>query len=249
MKLTPFFKQVIELHWSEFAGAEHEQAFTSSEGVVYALIRACAKGKLPAIKEALNRVDGKVAMELEVEYPKFYFLFPYATSVAELPSGVAGVTHPLSSTTSVPGGSPSTEEDEPVTNSLRDTLERMGREPRQLVDDILDSAKEIDKVISYAGQIPESDPYVKSVIVAGLLKMAHKGGLGAIFEVLDQIDGKVTEKIKLLGGDAYLSRYDEVAPAGAIKNKDGIYQIEANNTTNSWAVALERKVNNGRAIR
>lgn len=247
MKLTPFFKQVIEQRWSEFAGAEHEQAFTSSEGVVYALIRACAKGKLPAIKEALNRVDGKVAMEIEVEYPKFYFLYPCATSVAELPAGEEVM--PTLTSSDMPAGDPSTEEDEPVTNSLRDTLERMGREPRSLVDDILEAAKEIDKVVSYAGQIPDSDPYVKSVIVAGLLKMAHKGGLGAIFEVLDQIDGKVADKIKLLGGDAYLSRYDEVAPAGAVKNKDGIYQLQADNTTNSWAVALERRTNRGRIER
>lgn len=242
MKLTPFFKETIEMRWSEFVAAETGLSFTSSQGVVYSLIRACAKGKLPAIKESLNRIDGKVATEVEVEYPKFYFLFPYATSVAGLPPG--GKVMPTL-TLPEPGGEPTTE-DLPLTNSLRDTLSRMGDQPRSLVDTILDAAKEIDTIASYKGQMPESDPLVKSVIVAGLLKMAHKGKLGAIFEILDQIDGKVVDKIKLLGGDAYLIRCDEVAPIGAVRNAEGIYQITADNTTNSWAVALERKVSNGR---
>jgi len=108
MKLTPFFKEVIEWRWSKFSSSESSMAYTSSEGVVYALVRACQKGKLPAIKEALNRVDGKVAMELEVEYPKFYFLFPCATSVAELSPGAAGVNPPLPSTASVTGDNSST---------------------------------------------------------------------------------------------------------------------------------------------
>ena len=84
-KITPFFKDLLDKPWSHFAQLEHSQGYTSAQGVVFALIRACAKGKLPAIKEALDRIDGKVAMEIEIEFPKFYFRFPYATSVAALP--------------------------------------------------------------------------------------------------------------------------------------------------------------------
>jgi hypothetical protein len=247
VKLTPFFKQVIEVQWSEFAKAEKDQTFTSSEGVVYALIRACVKGKLPAIKEALNRVDGKVAMEIDVEYPKFYMLYPLATEVADSPPELDTV-NTLAASATVSGDEPAPEE-ESATNSLRDTLTRMGDEPSSLATSILAWSKTIDTCVARGEELPTSDPYVKSVIVAGLLKLAHNGGLGAIFEVLDQIDGKVAEKIKLLGGDAYLTNYSEVAPAGAIKNKDGIYQLEADNTTSSWAVALERKVNRGRVGR
>lgn len=233
MKLTPFFKDMIELRWSEFAQMEHDMDYTSSQAVIFAIIRACQRGKLPAIKESLNRIDGKMAVEVEVEYPKFFFLFPNAATVAALPPGAAGPAATTSPALTEP-------EEPPATHSLRDTLKRMGEEKRSLVEIILNAAEEIDTIVSYKGDLPESDPLVKSVMVAGLLKMAHKGSLGAIFEVLDQIDGKVADKIKVLGEDVYLNRYDEIAPYGAVKNEDGIYQLEAANTTNSWAAALER---------
>lgn len=238
-KLTPFFKELLEKRWSEFVQQEKDESYTSSQAVVFSLIRACAKGKLPAIKQALDRIDGKVAIEIEVEYPKFYFTYPYATSVAGLPAG--------KTTTKKVAKAEDEEElpDEPVTNSLRDTLKRMSEQPRSLVGLIMETSKAIDKLTPYDDP-PQSDPLVKSVIVAGLLQLAHNGSLGAIFEILDQIDGRVADKIKLLGGDVHLSRMDEIAPAGAVKNAEGIYQIEADNTTNAWAASLERTKSNGR---
>lgn len=235
MKLTPFFRELLEKRWSEFATMENDMTYTSSQAVIFSLVRACQRGKLPAIKEALNRIDGKIADKIEVEYPKFIFLFPYAKGVS-LPAG--GMTPADEDTEVLPAV---VEEEEPVvTHSIRDTLERMSEEERSLVELILNAAKEVDVIVSYKGDLPESDPLVKSVIVAGLLKMAHSGNLGAIFEVLDQIDGKVADKIKVIGDDVYLNRYEEVAPYGAVKNQDGIYQLAADNTTSSWATALER---------
>lgn len=52
--------------------------------------------------------------------------------------------------------------------------------------------------------------------------------------------------MKVLGGDVYVNRLDLVAPAGAVKNEKGIYQIEAPQTTGVWATALERKDKNDR---
>jgi len=241
MKLTEYFKDMLEKPWSEFATMEQDESYTSSQAVVFALIRACANGKLPAIKEALARVDGKVAAEIEVEYPKFYFLFPYADSVATINGG----TTTESSVAPATGAEPEQEDedDDTATSGLRYTLKKMNDEPRALVKLIMDSAKQIDVAVSHKGDIPPSDPKVKSVIIAGLLQMAHKGSMGAIFEVLDQIDGKVADKIKVLGGDVYIQRLDTVAPYGAEKNKDGVYQLIADNTTSAWAAALERKQN------
>jgi hypothetical protein len=87
---------------------------------------------------------------------------------------------------------------------------------------------------------PLTDPLVKSVIVAGLLKLAHDGNLGAIFEVFDNIDGKLVDVIRILGEDVYLTSYDTIAPAGA-KKVDGVYQMEADNTTSKWAISLGKK--------
>jgi hypothetical protein len=120
----------------------------------------------------------------------------------------------------------------------------MSDEPKGLVKAILAAAKEVDQRAEYAGEVdPTNDPLVKSVIVAGLLKMAHDGNLGAIFEVFDNMDGKLVDKIKILGEDVYLTSYDTIAPRGAKKNKDGVYQMEANNTTDSWTVSLGRRQN------
>lgn len=235
MKLTPYFKEMLEKRWSEFVEIEQDESYTSQQAVIFSLIRACAKGKLPAIKESLNRIDGKMQEKLEIEYPKFYMLFPYATSVAELPAGE------MPPEQSLPEAVEQEEPEELATGSLRSTLERLSEQPRSLVSAILMAAKNVEDTFAYKGDMPEEDPYVKSVIVAGLLRMAHNGNLGAIFEVLDQIDGKVADKIKVMGDDVYMSRYDEIAPYGAVKNADGIYQIAADNTQSAWAVSLERQ--------
>lgn len=246
MKLTPFFKEQLENTWSQFCQDENDhENFTSSQAVVFSLIRACASGKLPAIQQALDRVDGKVAVEIEVIYPKFYMRFPYATTVKGLAKGEESeevLPEKVEEEEELPS--------EPVTNSLRDTLKRMSDEPRALVGMILDAAKEIDKIAAYGGkEFPPSDPKVKSVIVAGLLNMAHNGKMGAVFEVLDQIDGKVADKIKMLGEDVYLDRFDLEAPEGAYLNADGVYEIVADNTTNQWASALERRKDRGNGRR
>jgi hypothetical protein len=239
LKLTPFFKEVIEKRWSEFAKMEHDDSsHTSAQAVVFAIVRACAKGKLPAIKESLNRIDGKLQEQIEVEYPKFYIQYPHAKEIA---SAGASTQKSLAAPADIEPENPDLEAPL-VTGSLRDTLNRMADAPKVLVDTILKAADDVDARKSYDSDVdPINDPLVKSVIVAGLLKMAHNGSLSAIFEVFDNLDGKLVDKIKVLGEDVYLTNYDEIAPAGATKNKDGIYEIQADNTTSSWAISLERK--------
>jgi hypothetical protein len=246
-KLTPFFKKVIEVRWSEFCKMEQEESHTSAEAVVFSIIRACVEAKLPAIKESLNRIDGKLEEQIEVIYPKFYITYPYATAIAgpankvaledgvlQIPEGDGFMTigtDPEQPTASAPL----------ITGSLRDTLTRMSEQPRNLVTAILAAAKDVEQRAAYAGEVdPVSDPLVKSVIVAGLLKMAHNGNLGAIFEVFDNIDGKLVDTIRILGEDVYLTSYDSIAPSGATK-VDGVYRVEADNTTSKWAISLGKK--------
>lgn len=240
LRLTPFFKEVIEMRWSEFVKKEADSdAYTSAQAVVFAIVRACAKGKLPAIKESLNRIDGKLQEQIEVEYPKFFVTYPYAKVVD---SGNKHTVKVESGVMSVPATDGRPDPERPlVTGSLRDTLDRMSDAPKALVTKILAAAEDVDLRHGYAADHePLNDPLVKSVIVAGLLKMAHNGSLSAIFEVFDNLDGKLVDKIKILGDDVYMTSYDSVAPAGAKKNKDGVYQIGADNTSNRWALSLER---------
>lgn len=240
-RLTPLLKDLLEKSWSEFVEMENDLSHTSSQAVVFSLIRACQERKLPAIRESLDRIDGKIAVQIEVEYPKFYYIYPSATSVEKSPT----IPEKADSTEDEKPNNKSTQEerDSENTHSLRYTLNRMSEEPRALVKMVLEGAKEVDVAMAYKGDIPQQDPKVKAVIVAGLLDLAHKGNMAAAFEILDQIDGKVAEKVKLLGEDMYIIRHDAIAPAGAYKNKEGVYVLEAENTTSSWAAALERSHN------
>lgn len=250
-QLTPFFKEVIEKRWSEFCRMEESEDYTSSQAVVLSIIRACVKGKLPAIQQSLNRVDGRLQEQIEVEYPKFYITYPHAEVTEKIanksqqissPTGVKTTKKSQQIVSSTNPGESVVQSTPLVTGSLRDTLQRMSEQPRNLVTAILDAAKDVETRHSYqAEHEPLSDPLVKSVIVAGLLKLAHDGNLGAIFEVFDNIDGKLVDKIRILGEDVYLTSYDTIAPSGAKKNKDGVYQVEADNTTSKWAISLGRK--------
>jgi len=244
--LTDAFRDIIDMRWSQFCEMEQSLDATNFDSVVTGIIRACRGGTLRAIQTALDRLDGKVALEIEVEYPKFYYLFPKATATVVDTDFVALPDDPnteiaVPQVMDLPDAAPadvdelrSTEEELP-TGSLRAVLEKMLHSPKTIVDDILRSAEAIDKADYTLG-----DPMVKSVIVAGLMRLVHTGRVNAVFEVFDQIDGKVADKFKVLGDDVYITRFDLIAPAGAVKNDDGVYQLLAEDTTNSWVARLEQ---------
>lgn len=251
--LTEGFRELIDLRWSDFVEMEQSLDATNFDAVLHSLVRACAKGNLRAIQVALDRLDGKVATEIEVEYPKFYTLYPNATRTADDPAIIEGDEQYMvkyeNGTLTVPrgdaiielSGSPAdveeqeAAEEELPTGSLRAVLEKMMGSPKQIVTDLLDAAARVDK-----GNLAAGNPMVKSVVVAGLMKLVHDNRISAVFEVFDQIDGKVADSIKLLGDDVYMYDYSMIAPAGAIKNEKGIYQVEAINTTDAWALRLEQ---------
>jgi len=235
-RITAGFREIIEMRWSEFVLMEANAGQSNFDSIVSSLVRACTKGNLRAIQTSLDRLDGKVATEIEVEYPKFYTLYPQATKTADSPliiDGDSGTT---------PVASVEKTEPEPVvpeelpTGSLRSVLDRMLDSPKKTVLEILGSVELVDE-----GDLSKGNPLVKSVIIAGLMKLVHEGKVSAIFEILEQIDGKVADKFKILGSDVFMYNYVEIAPAGAEKNEDGIYQISADNTTDSWVSRLEER--------
>lgn len=250
-RLTDGFREIIDLRWHDFVLMEQSLDATNFDSIITAIVRACKKGNLRAIQAALDRLDGKIAVELEVEYPKFYTVYPQATKTADDPEIIEGddpyqvkvedgvMTIPKGDAIINITGSPAdVEEQEAVeeelpTGSLRSVLERMLGSPKTLVDDILGVADLVDK-----GDLSAGNPMVKSVIVAGLMKLVHAGRISAVFEVFDQIDGKVADKLKVLGDDVYLTRFDTIAPAGAVKNEDGVYMIASDTMTDVWGARL-----------
>jgi hypothetical protein len=231
LRLTDKFAEVIELQWSEFIKIEDDADLDNLTYLVVILVRSCVKGDMRAIRESLDRMDGKVITEVEIEYPRFYILFPNAKSVvtadndavAELPIGdIIDIV--------------SDEETPLPTGSLREVLNRMLDAKRTLPDTIIDATKLLD-----IGNISAFDPLVKSAIIAGLMKLVHKGRVNAVIEILDQIDGKVKEHVKVLGGDIVIKNFAPIAPEGATLNDDGVYQISSPIVTDTWAARLESR--------
>jgi hypothetical protein len=237
-RLTEGFRDIIEMKWSDFVALEKSPDATNFDSIVTTLARAASKSNLRAIQTALDRLDGKVAMEIEVEYPKFYMRYPNATKTADDPGIIDAGETPKAAlpAPAAPAAVSTVDEAELPTGSLRAVLDRMLDTPKERVAQILATAEAVDN-----GDVHHGDPLVKSVIIAGLMKMVHEGRISAVFETLDQIDGKVADKYKVLGDDVYLTSYQEVAPAGAYLNADGIYESAADNITNSWVTRLEEK--------
>lgn len=234
-RLTDGFRDIIEMRWDEFVRLENSTSATNFDAVICSIARGASKGNLRSIQASLDRLDGKIATEIDVEYPKFYTLYPRATSV--------DTSTPLISAPKVPTSTPppipiKPEDEELPTGSIRAVLDRMLDAPKSIVDEILTASTQIDE-----GSLAYGNPLVKSVIVAGLMRLVHKGKIGAVFEVFDQIDGKVADTYKMLGDDVYMTNYGAIAPAGATLNENGVYQIVNDNVTNSWVMRLEDREN------
>ena len=228
-RLTDRFREIIEVNWTEFRDMEQDPELSNFDSAVTSLVRACSKGNLTAIRQALDRIDGPVIQEIEQIMPKFYTLYPNATHAIDGPAEEEPApTDPEETLPAV-----LTAEEMP-SGSLRAVLDRMLDTKKQTVDVILASAQAIDN-----NEPTKNDPYVKSVIVAGLMSLVHRGKLAAVLEVFEQIDGKVKQSFKLLGDDVYLTSFAPVAPAGAIKNKDGVYQLENKQVTALWGDKLD----------
>lgn len=243
--LGNFLKEVINWKWDEFLRAEKDSKYSPLQATVFALVRSCSDGKLGAIKLAIKRVDGALETPVQTIFPKVYFRYPYAKqvgdkTVAELEAGAApDISHEISETIEDIEKSPQDLEAEFVTYGLRETLNKMADTPdRRVVPLILNKKQEVEDIISKkldTTKVIQNVPAVKSVIAANLLDLAmEQNSFEAITEVFDQIDGKLVETVRFLGDDMFMDQYDEIAPAGAKLNSDGVYMLEQKEITNAW---------------
>jgi len=217
------FEEMIHLTWDEFLDIEKGKHTTVDDTVLCSLIRLCTDtDDIAAAKIAFDRVEGIQETPVDIKVPKFYVRYMSAETKEE--SGKKLET----------GKDPEPEEKkevDPATIKLRETLKEMRKLPKQVINLVMHSKKLIEE-----GKKVEHSPRVKSVIVANLLRNVKKGKLRAIDLVFDQIDGKLTRTITLLGGeDVYVDDYSILtAPADAIKDKDGHYMAENKAMTTTW---------------
>lgn len=238
--LGKFLKQVIHWRWDEFVRAEKDPKYSPLQHTVFALIRACAEGKLGAIKLSIKRVDGNLETPVKIEYPRVFFRYPYAKevavpeTVAGLEAGVPGIDVPKPDEFDEPEV---TMEEEKLTIGLRETLNKMADTPdSRVVPLVLMKKQEVEDTLRDQPDAEiESAPQVKSVISANLLNLAiAEKNFEAVTEVFDQIDGKLVETVRFLGDDMFMDQYSEIAPPGSFLNDDGIYIWENKEIARLW---------------
>lgn len=218
------FEELIHFEWGAFVKLEQDKYATVDDVVLCSLIRICAEtDDIAAIKLAFDRIDGLLETLIEIKVPKFYKRYVNATQIEPGAKELAA-------------GEEAKEKEEasnydPATAKLRETLKEMRGMPRDVIRVVLLYRKRIDK-----GVTVETEPKVKAVIVANLLKHVTKGRFRAIELVFDQIDGKLPKAINLLGGeDVMVDDYTElVAPAHSIMGDDGKYYAENKAMTAIW---------------
>jgi hypothetical protein len=260
-QLGDFLKEVANWDWLQFMEAEKDPSYSTSDSIIFSLIRACSIEKMDAIKIALNRIDGKLKTPVQIEYPKLFYIYPNATAV----EGDEHVVKNDNGLLTIPAGDAEQKmysevvegevippedfefhDDEDMTMndlpslSLRQTLTKMSEAPRYVPNDIIEASEAVEQ--NRRGQavpLPDHIPAVKSVIAAHLLRMAQRKNIDAFYEVFDQIDGKLVETIQLLGDDMQIPIYSLIAPAGAYRNADGVLQLEATQAQEVWTRKLK----------
>lgn len=219
------FEELIHLTWGEFVKLEQDKGASVDDGVLCSLIRISADtDDIAAIKLAFDRVDGLLATPIEVKVPKFYIRY---TKAKEIEPGAKQLE--------APEDSEKTSTYDPASAKLRETLKEM----RDMPQDVIRVVRRYKRRIE-TGKPTDHDPMVKSVIVANLLRNVKRGRYKAIELVFDQIDGKLTRTITLLGGDdVYVDDPTSlIAPPHATLDADGVYVAEDKIMTAQWLRGL-----------
>lgn len=207
------FEELIHLEWGAFCELEKNKGSSVDDVVLCSLIRACADtDDIASIKMAFDRLDGLQETPIEIKVPKFYIRYTKAKEVE------GGETKQIEAGSAAEKDEPSNYD--PATAKLRETLKEMRGMPRDVIRVVRLYKKRIEK-----GTPVDHQPMVKSVIVANLLKHVSKGRFRAIELVFDQIDGKLTRTIILLGGNNVFvdDNLTLVAPAGSVLDENGMY--------------------------
>lgn len=217
------FEELIHMEWGAFCELEQDQGSSVDDSVLCNLIRICSDtDDISASKLAFDRIDGTLETPIDVKIPKFYIRY---VNAKEVDTSQKSIEAPKNDS------SEETKTYDPATSKLRETLREMRRMPKDVIRAVLLYKKRIEKGIQV-----ETEPTVKAVMVANLLKNVQKGRFKAIELVFDQIDGKLTKTIELLNGkDVYVDDFNTlIAPAHATLDENGTYIAEDDTMTANW---------------
>lgn len=224
--LSEQFEELIHLPYDEYWELHQSKDNTVDERTLFSLIDTCTDtDEISAAKLSFDRLDGIQAVPIKINVPKFYIRYLAAKDVEKVD------TKEIESEKSA-------EVDmdyDPATAKLRETLQKMRGLPEKVIPLILSIRKAVQSgkpVTIKEGKMPQ----VKHVMVANLLRNARKQRFRAIELLFDQIDGKLTRTITLIGGqDVYIDDYNTlIAPAGATKDENGYYIAENKAMTTIW---------------
>lgn len=223
------FEEFIHLPYDEYWTKKKSKSNTVDERTIMSLIDICTDtDDIAAVKMSFDRIEGMLETPIHVKVPKFYIRYINAKSVEQSDQKAI---EPAQNTKQKQD-----DDYDPATAKLRETLQKMRDMPEQIIPAILRVKKAVqaDKDVKLTGK--QRMPQVKHVMVANLLRNVRKGRYRAIELVFEQIEGKLTRTITLLGGeDVYIDDYSRLmAPAGAVKDKDGHYIAEDNTMTTNW---------------
>jgi hypothetical protein len=159
-RLGAFLREVSNWRWSEFVVAENDMKYTSNQAMIFALIRSCAMQNLQAIRLSINRLDGKLATPLKIEYPKIFYLYPNAKPhelPEEKPMKIIDVV-PEEMNTLIVQETPIEEDDLPSL-SIRQTVAKMSDYSRELPQQVAGHADRAihQKTGQYAGGRPAGE--------------------------------------------------------------------------------------------
>lgn len=233
MNLADRFIELLHIRWDEFVKLEQDDNATSDEAMLTGLIRACADGDMRSIKTAFARSDGEVEIPVQIKTPKFYVRYLNAKEQEQAPKQIEASEE-----------EPTEQDYDIATAKLRETLDKMRKAPKKVVEMILGMRTRVDDDFKKGTPLPKEEaiPLVKSVIVANLLHLAGYGNSNAVTEVFNQIDGKLVKTITLLGGeDVYIDDHiSEIAPPHSTKDAEGYYVAENKTMTNIWLKGLSK---------
>ena len=233
------FRNIINMHYGDYL-IKRGTDTSSDWDLLSSIVEVCNDGDMNGIKLAFDRIDGLQATPLKFEVPKFYIRYVSATSKLEL--GPGAETKPKGSTST----KLMTAEDakkEIETMGLRKVLEVMRKMPKTLPYAIKLETEELKKQYKTGVNVVGIGQLVKTVMVAGLLRMAQNGNSRAIGMVFDQIDGKLMRVITLLNGeDIYVDNViDTVAPAHAIKDENGVWVADDKRMEKIWIAGFAKQ--------
>lgn len=233
------FRNIINMHYGDYL-IKRDTDTSSDWDLLASIVEVCNDGDMNGIKLAFDRIDGLQATPLKFDVPKFYIRYTNATSKAEIGPGEETDQQTVTSSKLM------TAEDaqkEIETMGLRKVLGVMRTMPKTLPYAIKLEAEELEKKHKQGVDVAGMGQLVKTVMVAGLLRMAQNGNSRAIGMVFDQIDGKLMRVITLLNGeDVYVDNvFDTVAPAHAIKDENGVWVADDRKMEMIWIAGFAKQ--------